>query len=470
MSTSKFRATLAHDIGSLLNDDGDLDEYNVVIQVGQPPNSQRFYAHSIILRARSPYFRTALSKKWAKRDGDVMTFSKPNIAPKVFDTILQFIYSGEVSLQNKSIADALELLVATDELLLSELSDYVQEYLLCQEAGWLKDNIIVLWRKIHQYESCRKLQEYCLQLICKEPRYLFDSDEFLTMDETLLIPFLKLDNLQISEVEIWNHIIRWGIAQTPLLPQTHITNWTTDDFDALAKKLKNCMPYIGFSQISSSDFFDKVWPYRNILPVHMLEDSMRYHLKPSCPPQPVVFAKRLQFDSALIRPCHAALLSSWIDRLGQKRYLYEEIPYRFQLLIRGTRDGFDSSTFHERCDDKGKTVVVMKIHDTGEIIGGFSPITWMVRDGYWNTEDSFIFTFGHRGAIEDAKLSRVSRQRSYYAIRFNGMEYGPCFGDRDLSMKGVFNMEGSCSCQKDDYLDGVTDSTLFSVDEYEVFK
>ncbi|CAG8711922.1 3063_t:CDS:2, partial [Acaulospora morrowiae] len=410
MSTSKFWATLAHDIGSLLSDDGDLDEYNVIIQVGQSPNSQRFHAHSIILRARSPYFRTALSKKWVKRDGNVVIFSKPNISPKVFDTILQFMYSGEVSLQNKSIVDALDLLVATDELLLTELSDHVQEYLLCQEDGWLKDNIIVLWRKIHQYESCRKLQEYCLQLICKEPHYLFDSDEFLAMDETLLIPFLNLDNLQISEVEIWDYLIQWGIAQIPSLASTHINDWTTDDFDVLSMKLKNCIPFIGLNQISSTDFFDKVWPYRSILPVNILEESMRYYLKPSCPPKPVVLAKRLQFDSALIRPCHAALISSWIDRLGQKRYLYEEIPYRFQLLVRGTKDGFDSKIFHEKCDDKGKTVVVMKIHSTGEVIGGFSPVSWMTRDGYWNTEDSFLFTFGNRGVVEDAKLSRVSRQ------------------------------------------------------------
>ncbi|CAG8499892.1 2030_t:CDS:2 [Diversispora eburnea] len=72
--------------------------------------------------------------------------------------------------------------------------------------------------------------------------------------------------------------------------------------------------------------------------------------------------------------------------------------------------------------------------------------------------------------VEDAKLSRVSRQRSYYAIRFNGKDYGPCFGDKDLSMKGNFNQEESCSCQKDDYLDSITESTTFSVDEYEVFE
>lgn len=466
--SSKFLGTLARDIGNLLNDS--LDEYNVIIEVGQSPNFQIFHAHSIILRARSPYFRSALSKNWAKKDGDLVTFSKPNISPKVFDIILQFIYSGTVSMSDKSVMDALDLLIATDELLLTELSDHVQEYLLHQQSNWLQNNLIVLWEKVHLIESCRKLQEYCLQIICKNPLYLFESNKFLSMDSSLLEPFLKLDNLQIEEVEIWDHIIRWGVAQNPSLDIAKISNWTTNDFDAFGKTIANCIPLIGFSQISSADFFDKVWPFRTILPSDILEEIMKYHLKPSSPPKPVVLARRLQLDSALIRPCHAALLASWIDRLGQKRYLYDEIPYRFQLLVRGTRDGFDSGTFHDKCDEKGRTVVVMKIHGTDEIIGGYSPIMWMASDGYWNTEDSFLFTFGNRGMVEDARLSRVSRQRSYYAIRFNGRNYGPCFGDKDLSMRESFNLKGSCSCQKDDYLDSITESTTFSVDEYEVFR
>ncbi|CAI2162658.1 6948_t:CDS:2 [Funneliformis geosporum] len=204
---TKFWATLSNDILNILTNG--LEEFNVVIEVGEAPNTQTFHAHSIILRARSPYFRQALSKNWARKERDVIKFTKPNISPK--DT---------------------------------------------------------------------------------------------------------------------------------------------------------------------------------------LEDVMRYHLKPTTSPKPVDnLAKRLQFDSGLLRQSHAALLCSWIDRLGQKR-----------------------------------------------------------------------------GMIEDGRLCRVSRHRSCYAIRFNGRDYGPCFGDKDLSMKGKFDQEGSCSCQKDDYFDKVTDTGSFKVDEYEVFK
>lgn len=86
MST-KFWASLSSDILHILTDG--LEEYNVVIEVGEAPNTKIFQAHSIILRARSPYFRQALSKNWAKKEGDIIKFSKPNISPKVFEVILK---------------------------------------------------------------------------------------------------------------------------------------------------------------------------------------------------------------------------------------------------------------------------------------------------------------------------------------------------------------------------------------------
>ncbi|CAJ0899745.1 16183_t:CDS:1 [Entrophospora sp. SA101] len=247
-------------------------------------------------------------------------------------------------------------------------------------------------------------------------------------------------------------------------------NWAKKDFDLLANTLKNLIPLITISQISSTDFHNKIWPFRYILPDKMLEEIMTYHLDPTSPPLPVVQAKRFQFDSSLLRPNHIALISSWIDRLDQKRYTCEEMPYRLQLLLRGTQDGFDTETFHKKCDLIARTLVVMRNSKTGEIIGGYNPMMWTTSVDYKITEDSFLFSFGNRWRLEDARLSRVLHQRSFYAIRFNGKNYGPCFGDKDLCMKGCFNESGSCSAQKDDYCTSITDCKVFSVDEYEVFK
>lgn len=78
------------------------EDYDVIIRVGGGSSSNsgkstcnryirqlEFQAHSLILRARSEYFRTALSSKWAKKEGETFIFEKPNISPTVFEVILR---------------------------------------------------------------------------------------------------------------------------------------------------------------------------------------------------------------------------------------------------------------------------------------------------------------------------------------------------------------------------------------------
>ena len=53
-----FHSGLSKDFSLILND---ADDFNVVVQVGENQNTKDFRAHSVILRARSPYFKRALS-------------------------------------------------------------------------------------------------------------------------------------------------------------------------------------------------------------------------------------------------------------------------------------------------------------------------------------------------------------------------------------------------------------------------
>ena len=84
--TLKFHSSLSKDLSLILND---ADDFNVIIQVGENKNTKEFHAHSVILRARSPYFKSALSADWITKKNNVITFNKPNITPSVFDIILK---------------------------------------------------------------------------------------------------------------------------------------------------------------------------------------------------------------------------------------------------------------------------------------------------------------------------------------------------------------------------------------------
>jgi hypothetical protein len=83
---SIFHSGLSKDLSLILNDS---DDFNVIIQVGENPNTKEFRAHSLILRARSPYFKSAFSTDWTSKKNDKITFNKPNITPNVFDMILK---------------------------------------------------------------------------------------------------------------------------------------------------------------------------------------------------------------------------------------------------------------------------------------------------------------------------------------------------------------------------------------------
>jgi hypothetical protein len=84
--TSFFYSNLSKDLSLILDD---ADDYNVIIKVGENENTKEFRAHSVILRARSPYFKGALSSTWITKENDMIIFNKPNITPIIFDMILR---------------------------------------------------------------------------------------------------------------------------------------------------------------------------------------------------------------------------------------------------------------------------------------------------------------------------------------------------------------------------------------------
>lgn len=84
--TSIFHSGFSKDFSSILKD---VNDYNVIIKVGENNNIKEFKAHSAILCSRSEYFKGALSNNWVTKKNGMIIYEKPNITPKVFDMILK---------------------------------------------------------------------------------------------------------------------------------------------------------------------------------------------------------------------------------------------------------------------------------------------------------------------------------------------------------------------------------------------
>ncbi|PKC53342.1 hypothetical protein RhiirA1_479502, partial [Rhizophagus irregularis] len=139
--------------------------------------------------------------------------------------------------------------------------------------------------------------------------------------------------------------------------------------------------------------------------------------------------------------------------------------YKFQLLLRGSRDGFTHKKFHKICDNRPRTITIIKVNNSNEILGGYNPIAWKSNDYefFGATKDSFIFSFKNSVDVESYILSRVKSEK--YAT-YNHSDLGPSFGVRDLDLYGYTG-----HCNGTDYEKQIRESTdKFSVEEYEVFQ
>ena len=82
------------------------------------------------------------------------------------------------------------------------------------------------------------------------------------------------------------------------------------------------------------------------------------------------------------------LLNKWVSETRKEKV-------KFELLWKGSRDGFGASTFHTKCDKKGPTLTVVKSeHD--KVFGGYTSLNWESRGDYANDPTAFIYSLTHK--------------------------------------------------------------------------
>jgi hypothetical protein len=83
------------------------------------------------------------------------------------------------------------LLVASDELLLIELFEHVQYYLIENYKTWIQENFVFVFHTVFKIASFDILQKFCLKSICTNPRLFFTSKDFLSLDENIFYRLLE---------------------------------------------------------------------------------------------------------------------------------------------------------------------------------------------------------------------------------------------------------------------------------------
>src|ERR1044071_9185590 len=256
----------------------------------------------------------------------------------------RFIYCGSIDLKNLQGPDVLKLLIAVDELNIQPLISHIQEYLIEHQAEFLHQNPTGILETVYQHETFTDLWNFCLEVICEEPKMLFNSDQFINLKAPLLELLLKRDDLNVDEIEIWESLLKWCFAQQEMKDDP--TKWNHEDIAKIERSLHRFVPLIRFYDIEPTDFFYKVYHYKEILPQDLIHDLLEFYIVPNMKPKSDIAPSRrpnlkFELDSTLIESNHIPLFASWIDRKDSSYYNKKRNPYNFKLLYRTSRDGFN---------------------------------------------------------------------------------------------------------------------------------
>ncbi|RGB25751.1 hypothetical protein C1646_801649 [Rhizophagus diaphanus] len=459
--SSQFLVELSNDYEKLFETE---IGYDVIIYAGEEQYVKEIHAHSNILSIRSQYFRSAFSNEWAEKKDGKFIFKKPNISPQLFNIILRFIYCGNIELKNLQGPDVLKLLIAVDELNIHPLVSHIQEFLIEHQTEFLYQNPTEILETVYQHETFTDLWNFCLEKICEEPKVLFDSDKFIDLKAPLLELLLKRDDLYMKEIEILENLLKWCFSQQNM--KNEPLKWNKEDITKIERALNRFIPLIRFYDIEPTDFFYKVYCYKDILPQDLIHNLLEFHIVPNMKSKANLKPSRKpSIKSTLIESKHIPIFASWIDKKGSSHFNRKKVPYDLKLLYRSSQDGNDTKSFHRNCDNKGATIWIAKIKNSTQLIGGYNPLDWDQSNSWKTITDSFLFNFTNGRDISTAR-------RSYVSIQHNAVycssEYGPAMGN-------LFCLNNNVSWVYNNYDNGDRYPKIgipenFEVEDYEVFQ
>jgi hypothetical protein len=123
----------------------------------------------------------------------------------------------------------------------------------------------------------------------------------------------------------------------------------------------------------------------------------------------------------------------------------------WQLLWRGSRDGFAPFQFHDRCDNQEATVTVMKTtaENGGYVFGGVTGESWASEVGPVSTTNAFLYGIRTHGSPELPVIFRATQNTSHAIVNraVAGVQFGigPDLDTVAVNNFGIVRSEGFCN-------------------------
>lgn len=173
---------------------------DVKFVVGQ--EQMEFSCHRLILALGSPVFEAMFYGTLAETSD---TITIPDVEPVGFKHLVSFLYSDTFSF-NTDVA-AFQTYFAADKYCVSELKRRCDKYLCLRK---LTPFNVWTFLEYSLLLNSSTIKNRCLDFLMQDTKYALQHISFLELSPRAIETFLSAEDLDIDEVDLIRHVIRWA--------------------------------------------------------------------------------------------------------------------------------------------------------------------------------------------------------------------------------------------------------------------
>ena len=254
------RATIRERIAFLCNSDLLSDVKFVVPVLNGGSESKVIPAHKFVLAISSPVFHAMFYGQMADTADSV---ELPDCEYESLLELLRYLYSDEVTITG---SNAMGVMYLAKKYMVPSLADKCAEYL---RDNLEASNVFCILPHAEKFDD-KDLEERCWEVIEKYTQEVVTSDEFVTLERSLVESVVQRERLNVNEVELFKAVDRWATNEGERQKVAHVGE---SKRRILGEEILN---EIRFPLMSEKEFISVV-PDSNILTTKEIVDMMKHY-------------------------------------------------------------------------------------------------------------------------------------------------------------------------------------------------
>ncbi|KAJ5070196.1 kelch-like protein [Anaeramoeba ignava] len=392
---------LINDFKKLRTSQNQFSDFEIII-TKDPQNKQIqkiINCHKAILSCRCDYFQALFQSKMKEYQENKVYFN--DISSNIMENIIDYLYTGNIPINSEN---AIELLISSKKFLLDDQLIQTLNQFIYQNLD--PSNITEVLQFASNF-NLKGLHRKSIDFISQNFEKVSLTDQILKLTESEIL--LILNNPKIyptfSEIELFNTLIKW--AQFHL---NYIVNPESieneEQSNQIQKFIAKFIPQIRFCDIDSENI-QKISKLE-VVPKGVMEDICKFSIAEKEEGMELM-EKYNKMGYFIFETRKNTFGKSKIINQNDQQFIYELKKWinnpnflkKMELGYSGKENGWLSTDFHSRCDNKGEILVLIKTSKDC-IFGAYSKVGFVKKETLWKSQmdeigniddpDAFIFS------------------------------------------------------------------------------